>query len=366
MLRKAIDWILVTSAVRDARARLAAEDRRTGEQLQQARLVAEVMKRVAEPAEALPPGNRAAIVLALGREAVTAILADPPADPVETEGAAAVESALPPGEPPAPAHAPDAVAAEPPSAAPGPPAAVASDRSARSRARAPATVLPLSQALDRAPPELLLAAAPDGAALEEIKGALLERPGTVGVEASEREEQQAGRVRAFVDTLLWNADAPRRRLDQLLVFRLVRLTMVAALLLLVAFGVYRVSRGPNLAAGKPWKTSSRWTGCSADPTCEGILLFHTVEEKEPWAELDLLKPQTIHRIEVKNRVECCADRIVPLVVEVSLDGKQWTEVGRQTDQFTTWTAKFPPRSVRYIKLHIARVSTLHIRDLIVQ
>jgi hypothetical protein len=226
--------------------------------------------------------------------------------------------------------------------------------------------LPLSEALDRAPPELLVAAAPDDATLGAIKEALLESPATVSVEASEREEQQAGRVRAFVDTLLWNADAPRRRLDQLLVFRLIRLTLVAAVLLLVAFGVYRVTRGPNLAAGKPWKTSSRWTGCSADPTCEGILLFHTVEEKEPWAQLDLLKPQTIHRIEVKNRVECCADRIVPLVVEVSLDGKQWTEVGRKKDQFTTWTIKFPPRSARYIKLHIARVSTLHIHDLIVQ
>lgn len=339
MLRKAIGWILVTNAVRDARARLAAETRQRGVQLQQARLVAEVMKRVAEPAEALPDGNRAAIVLTLGREAVSAILsdppADPPADPVATEGRLGAEDAPAGAEPPLPAGT-------------------------------PAARLPLSEALNRAPAELLLAAAPDAPTLEAIKQDLLASPTAAGLDATEREEQQAVRMRAFVEGLLWNADASRRRLDQLLVFRLFRLILVAAALLLLGFGVFKITRGPNLAAGKPWKTSSRWTGCSADPTCEGILLFHTVEEKEPWAELDLLKPHTIHSIEVKNRVECCADRIVPLVVEVSLDGKQWTEVGRQKDQFTTWTAKFPPRSVRYIKLHIARVSTLHIRDLIVR
>lgn len=332
MLRKAIDWILVTSAVRDARARLAAEDRRTGAQLQQARLVAEVMKRVAEPVEALPAGNRAAIILALGREAVTAILADPPSAPVPTDARGPGEGAPAAAEPPHPATA----------------------------------SLSLSEALDRTPPELLLSAAPDATTLGAIKEALLACPAPVGVEASERQEQLAVRVRAFVETLLWNADALRRRLDHLLVLRLARLTMVAAALLLMAFGVYKVTRGPNLAAGKPWKTSTRWAGCSADPTCEGVLLFHTLEEKEPWAEVDLLKPQTIHRIEVKNRVECCAERLVPLVVEVSLDGKQWTEVGRTKEQFTNWTTKFAPRPVRYIKLHVARVSTMHIRDLIVQ
>jgi F5/8 type C domain len=362
MFRKAIDWILVTNAVREARARLAAENRRRGAQLQQARLVAEVMKRVAEPGEALPAGNRAAIILALAREAVTAILADPPAEPVATDGGPPGESMAPTVEPtaPPPSSEPAAVDARP--LAPG---ATSPAAPAPGPERAAAVSLPLSEALDRTPPEVLLAAAPDVPTLGAIKEDLLASPTTVEVEASEREEQQAERVRAFVDGLLWNADAPRRRLDHLLVSRLIRLTLVAAVLLLVAFGGYKLVQGPNLAAGKPWKTSSHWSGCSADPTCEGVLLFHTVEEKEPWAELDLLKPHTIHRIEVKNRGEY-GERTIPLVVEVSLDGKQWTEVGRKKEQFTTWTIKFPRRSVRYIKLHIARVSTLHIRDLVVQ
>jgi hypothetical protein len=121
MLRKAIDWILVTSAVRDARVRLTAEDQRTGAQLQQARLVAEVMKRVAEPAETLPPGNRAAIILALGREAVTAILAVPPAAPIAGD---AIEAAPPVAVPmenaPVTPESPP-VAPEPPPVAPEPP-----------------------------------------------------------------------------------------------------------------------------------------------------------------------------------------------------------------------------------------------------
>ena len=319
MLRRALDWFLLAKALGEARGRLAAEEERGGAHLQQARLAAEVMNRVAEPAETLPPGNRAASIIALGREAVASILAARPRAPVAE------------GMPPPPSQ-PDA----------------------------------LADALDQAPPELLLAATPDAATLGVVKEALLARPAIPDTSPTKDEEAKATQVRSFVEALLWNEDAPRRQVDRLLVLRLGRLLPVVAVLALVGLGVYRLSAGTNLAAGKPFVTSSTWSGCSSDPMCDGRLLFHTNNDNQPWFQVDLMKPAKIHRIEVQNRTDCCAERIAPLVIEVSLDGQQWFEVGRKNEQFTTWVLKFPARQARYVKLHVARVSTLHIKDLIVQ
>lgn len=308
MLRRVLDWILLTKRLDGARAALAAEEKRAGVPIQQARLVAEVMRRVAEPAETLPPGNPAAVIVALGREAVAAILA-------------------------APAASPDS----------------------------------LAQALDQTPHGVLVAAVGgDEAALAATREALLAPLPGPRPSAAPEDDKRAARVRSFVEALLWNADAPRRTVDRLLLIRFGRLALVAIVVVLLALGIQRLTRGKNLAAGKPLKTSSSWSGCAADPTCEGQLLFHTSDEDRPWAQVDLLKPQPIHRIMVRNRPDCCGDRIVPLVVEVSSDGQRWTEVGRKTEEFSTWNLTFPAREARYVKLHVDRKSTFHIKELIVQ
>jgi len=297
--------------------------------LQQAQLVAEVMKRVAEPAETLPPGNPAAVIVALGREALVSILA------AHDEPAATPSSASPEGQPPA----------------------SASDAGGTAW---------LAGALERGPQDVLLAGAGDAASLAAVKEALLAPLPASRATATPEDERRAARVRSFVETLLWNADAPRRKVDRLLVLRFGRLALVVIALALLALGVYKLAQGGNLAAGKPLKTSSSWSGCASDPTCDGQLLFHTVDENKPWAEVDLLKVQTIHRVQVKNRPDCCGERITPLVVEVSADGQQWTEVGRKTEDFATWDLKFTPRPARYVKLHIDRKSTFHIKDLSIQ
>jgi len=325
MQRRVLDWFLLTKPLQEARAALAAAERRSGVHLQQAQLVAEVMKRVAEPAETLPPGNPAAVLVALGRQAMASILA------AQSEAAA-----KPPGsEVPAPA--------------------VESNGAAW-----------LAGALDQGPQDVLVAGAGDVSGLAAVKDDLVSPLPAARTAATPEDERRAARVRSFVDTLLWNADAPRRKVDKLLVLRFVRLVLVVIALALIALGVSRLTQGSNLAAGKPIRTSSSWPGCTSDPSCDGLLLFHTLDENKPWAEIDLQKVQDIHRVEVKNRPDCCAERAVPLVVEVSTDGQHWTEVGRKDDQFATWTAKFSSRPARYVKLHVDRRSTLHLKELIVQ
>ena len=83
-------------------------------------------------------------------------------------------------------------------------------------------------------------------------------------------------------------------------------------------------------------------------------------------EFDLLTPQTIKRIDLTNRQDCCFDRTVPLVAEVSLDHAQWTEVGRRVEEFSQWSLKIPPRKARYVRLRIARPSTFHLKDVVIR
>jgi len=137
---------------------------------------------------------------------------------------------------------------------------------------------------------------------------------------------------------------------------------VVVVLVLAGAGLRVVTKGKNLVAGKPFTVSSSWTGCATDPMCDGLLLFHTNSEYEPSVTYDLLAPTRVHQVEVTNRPDCCGDRVIPLVVEVSLDRKQWTEVARKADEFSTWTASFPSRTARYVRLKVARVSVLHLKN----
>jgi hypothetical protein len=72
--------------------------------------------------------------------------------------------------------------------------------------------------------------------------------------------------------------------------------------------------------------------------------------------------KTVKRVEIKNRTDCCGDRAVPLVVEVSQDDKTWTQVARREAEFADWTAKFPKTKARYVRLRVARVAMLHLDE----
>lgn len=91
-----------------------------------------------------------------------------------------------------------------------------------------------------------------------------------------------------------------------------------------------------------------------------MIFFHTNEEDSPWVQYDLGEPKTFHEVEVQNRLDCCGDRAVPLVVEVSDDEKSWTQVARMDEPFARWVPTFPPRRARYVRLRVARRSILHL------
>jgi hypothetical protein len=128
--------------------------------------------------------------------------------------------------------------------------------------------------------------------------------------------------------------------------------------------LYRlVTQGPDLALGKPRRTSSVTTGWS--PQARDYQ-FHTQEEDSPWVEIDLQKPTQFSVVDIINRKDCCQDRAVPTVIEVSRDQQRWKEVSRRTETYSTWRAKFAPVTARYVRVRVARHSFLHLAGVAVR
>jgi NedA-like, galactose-binding domain len=289
--------------MRDARAAVPARGDRRDRALCQARLLLEVARRVAEPVEGFPPGSRPSVRLGLYRQAIYWVLV----------------------------------------------------ASRSGEADVPASLTAAWEGEDR---DRLRRAAHDDITLESLKRTLVDQalPDPLDVP-----EEDAARARDFAQALLGDLDAPRRRIDRVVVQRWWRLSLVALVVVIAALGVRKLTLGPNLLADKPVRLSSSWPGCAQDAGCQA-LLFHTEHETNPWAEFDMGTPKTFKRLEVANRTDCCGDRAVPLVAEISNDRVNWREIGRKDTEFSTWTAKFPPKTARYLRLRVPRHSALHLKD----
>jgi hypothetical protein len=194
------------------------------------------------------------------------------------------------------------------------------------------------------------------------------RQALVGLEPPqnlEATDADVARVRGIAESLYEDLAAPRRRVDRVRRQRWVRLAATCVAVLAVVLVARVIARGPNLAAGKPMRTSSSWSGCSSDAGCIRQL-FHTNSEDNPWVEFDLGAPTRVRRLEVKNRSDCCHDRAVPLVAELSDDRTSWKEVARRDEIFPEWTATFPPTTARYVRLRVARNTVFHLNEVVIR
>ena len=293
------EWLWRSEALGRARAALAPSSEAVARATRQAVLLVEVARRVAEPAEALPPGSRADVMLGLHRDAVFWALA---------------------------ARRPDLSGELP----------------------------PLAALWDEARSADLVAAAKTPAALATLRALLVDR---ARLAAGTATDDDAALARGFAEALVAGLEAPRRDVDRLLVQRWLRVGLVLAAVLALVYGIRTVALGPNLLAHKAFRTSSSWSGCAEG--CEGIF-FHTNPEMNPWLEYDLGAPTVFHRIEVTNRQDCCGERTVPLIVETSDDRAQWTELAHRETEFSEWTATFPPKKARYVRLRVPRNVAFHL------
>lgn len=303
------EWFLRSAAMRDARAAADEPPARQRARMQ-AQLLAEVARRVVEPLDALPSGSFPAVQLALCRDATYwALLA------MESDDGAAAH-----GGP-----SPD-----------------------------------LATLWARAPIERLELAAGGADAAEAVRSTLTDGAPPYALDTA---QAAATLARTFTERLVADLDAPQRRIDRLWMQRWLRVGVLVAAVLGVVFGARAVTLGPNLIAGKTFRTSSGHPGCAQG--CEG-LLFHTENENSPWIEYDLGAPRTVKRVEVTNRLDCCGDRAAPLLVEVSTDHTSWKEVARRDLEFIVWTASFPRTTARYVRLRVPRPTALHLKEIVIR
>jgi hypothetical protein len=155
-----------------------------------------------------------------------------------------------------------------------------------------------------------------------------------------------------------------RRLWFTRVFRVGMVGLIAGLLLKTCSGGFEDWR--DLARGRPWTASSQFpgnAGCkSPEQDCQENtgFFFHTAHQDSPSIEFDLGETKKISSVIVQNRVDCCADRALPLVVEVSEDHQEWREVIRRTTEFETWRAVFETTRARWVRLRVPRGTFLHL------
>ncbi|HLK91852.1 MAG TPA: discoidin domain-containing protein [Polyangia bacterium] len=219
-----------------------------------------------------------------------------------------------------------------------------------------ASVRPAEAPWDAAPPAVVARAEPDPEARRQLQ-ALLASPDPSG--------EDLQRIRRFAESLVREASARPCEVDLLLAQRWLRMLLCGVVLALGVVGARAALARPDLAKGKRFWTSSSWADCPRDPPCT-VLMFHTNEQYAPWVEIDLGAPKVVRQIEVTNRGDCCSERSIPLVAELSKDGNKWTEVGRRTKEFASWTARFSPATARYVRLRVPRVTTLHLQSIVVR
>jgi hypothetical protein len=131
-------------------------------------------------------------------------------------------------------------------------------------------------------------------------------------------------------------------------------------------GLTEVREPVNLAKGKPFTLSSQWTLCHPeDNECGGYrmkLLFHTTEEKRPWFQVDLGQKTKFSSVTIRNRADVARERAIPLIVEVSDDAVNYTQLARREAPFDVWDLPTPNAEARYLKLTVDGVSTLHLEN----
>ena len=156
-------------------------------------------------------------------------------------------------------------------------------------------------------------------------------------------------------------EAPQREKTLGAAKRAAKFIVLAGVAFAVVIGIASLVRNrpqpPGLLAGRPINTSSK---LGRDPG-SAKLLFHTELEFRPWAEWDLGAPTKLHEVVVSNRSDCCDERALPLVVEVSDDRTRWTEVARRTEAFgANMQIPFNEIEARYLRLRVDRESFLHL------
>jgi hypothetical protein len=239
------------------------------------------------------------------------------------------------------------------------------------RSTAPATPPELAEA----PREWLVEAAGDEARLEAVAALLGRSEDDLGLGAAPLTDPGASPARDALDDLrliarrlVRAAEATQSAVTQVALQRAFRPLVVLAVAIAVGFaltGTVRWLRTPHdLARGARWRTSSALDGWVSTGTIGEVqppnLVFHTLEEHEPWVEIDLGGWRTVRAARIVARDDCCRDRTFPLVIEVSGDQTNFQAVALQDHEFRVWKPSFAPKRARFVRLRQLNDKAFHL------
>lgn len=228
----------------------------------------------------------------------------------------------------------------------------------------------LPSLLEAAPPAVLIDAAGTEEAAQRLSQ-VLALNSFRSFAASEQAELTAlgPELAAFARRLLRQVEVRQWRIERPGLLRWVKalglVALAAVLVSAMVWGPEKWEASHDLAAGKPWKSSSLYPGGCESPAQDcplGTTYFvHTLEEESPWLEFDLGAPRSVSAVRVMNRTDCCLERAQPLIVSVSTDHEKWKEVARSTEKFTDWKASFPTTQARWVRLQTPKRTNLHLK-----
>lgn len=222
---------------------------------------------------------------------------------------------------------------------------------------------------ERAEPELLSRAAGSPEARDALRSALVDETFADFAELEKNERQDlTARLAAFTGALLELLRPERRRISRIWRLRLLRLGGLAFVFLTIGIVITRTlawnDERRDLATRATWTTSSLALGGCRSPaqTCKESpgFFFHTQVESQPFVTFDLRRERSLSRAVVENRLDCCPERAVPLVLEVSSDQKSWKTIARRDEIFTTWRVSFPRVRARFVRLRLNGTGMLHL------
>jgi hypothetical protein len=150
--------------------------------------------------------------------------------------------------------------------------------------------------------------------------------------------------------------------------RFAALVVIVGYLAVAAVGA--ALRVPNVALHKPVIPSSVWyTPTGGQDIVDGQVGtsfgIHTQMEESPNVVIDLQDTFRIEQVKVHNRVDGWFDDCLPLVVELSIDGKSFEPIGRRDDHFDAdppWVVEGHRQPARYVKVRVARKSYLALSE----
>lgn len=151
-----------------------------------------------------------------------------------------------------------------------------------------------------------------------------------------------------------------------------RVSAALALLAVVTLASTSGLRRPlNLAREKLATSSTVAHGTKPAGAVDGLrygqLGFHSGHESQPWLLVDLGAPHSLTEVTVFGRADCCFDQSIPLVLELSQDGKHFALAGRREapfTQFEPWEVSLrPARQARFVRLRADKTGLLVLSEI---